>query len=69
MPRKETKQNKLPSELRNWVIANMVAMNRGTLPHNLAMEFISFLEQRSTGNFAKELESCLEQANRECDKK
>jgi len=68
MVRKASKENKqvppeLPEELRNWVIDNMVAMNRGTLPHNLAMEFISFLEQHSSGKFGKELEFCLEQAN------
>ena len=45
---KAGKQNKLPlrvppeipEELRNWVIDNMVAINRGTLTENLAMEFI-----------------------------
>jgi hypothetical protein len=71
MVRKASKENKvplrvppeLPKELRNWVIDNMVAINRGTLPKNLAMEFISFLEQQSTGKFAKELENCLEEAN------
>ena len=69
MVRKASKENtsgkagKLPKELRNWVIDNMVAINRGTLPKNLAMEFISFLEQHSSRKFGKELEFCLEQAN------
>jgi hypothetical protein len=63
MVRKASKENKLPKELRNWVIDNMVAMNRGTLPENLAVEFILFLEKQSMGKFAKELENCLEEAN------
>ena len=53
---------KLPNELRKWVIQQMVAINIGVLPAELANEFFKFIKESEKKGFAQELASCLSEA-------